>query len=258
MGGINLKNLPRTSRLFSFDFLQNLYLNHNALQEVPAEIAQLKHLELLDLSGNLLSSVPPEMGMITSLKELYLFDNHILTLPFELGTLHQLQTLGIEGNPIAPDLKEIVQREGTSALIAYLRNSAPVPDPPPPRQWISLQSEIEREAAEADPYNETFTLLCYNILCERAATERLYGYTPKRALEWSTRKDTILEEILLYKSDFICLQEFDIAHYEDFFLPHLSEIGYDGVYWPKLRANTMDDSQRRLVDGCAIFFKPSK
>lgn len=258
MGGINLKNIPPSNGLWSFTFLQNLYLNHNALQSVPPQIAHLRHLELLDLSGNLLQSVPPELGMVTTLKELYLFDNHLVTLPFELGTLHQLRTIGIEGNPLSPELKDIVQREGTHALIAYLRNAAPIPDPPPQRAWRSMQSDVERQTQDADPAAETLSVLCYNILCERCATEQLYGYTPKRSLEWGTRKDLILDEIQHYNSDFICLQEVDVAQYEDFFLPHLSENGYEGVYWPKSRANTMEETKRRLVDGCATFFKSSK
>ncbi|EJD03212.1 glucose-repressible alcohol dehydrogenase transcriptional effector [Fomitiporia mediterranea MF3/22] len=258
LGGINLKNLPRTSGLWSFAFLENLFLNHNALQSIPPGIARLKNLKLLDLSGNLLQTLPPELGMVTTLKELYLFDNHLVSLPYELGTLHQLQTIGIEGNPLAHELKEIVQREGTPALIAYLRDNAPVPEPPPQRIWRSMQSEMERQAQEADPYNESLTVLCYNILCERAATERLYGYTPKHALMWSARKNLILDEVKHYNSDFICLQEVDVAQYEDTFLHHLSEQGYEGVFWPKSRANTMDESQRRLVDGCATFFKSAK
>ncbi|KAI5123887.1 hypothetical protein M0805_005704 [Coniferiporia weirii] len=258
MGGISLKNIPRSSGLWSFTFLQNLYLNHNALQTVPPEIARLRQLELLDLSGNMLQVIPPELGMLTNLKELYLFDNHLVTLPYELGTLHQLRTIGIEGNPLSPDMKEIVQRDGSPALIAFLKNSAPPPEAPPPRMWQMLQTEAERKAQEADPNVETVTALCYNILCERCATERLYGYTPKKALEWSYRKELIMNEIQSYNSDFICLQEIDVAQYGDFFLHHLSESGYEGVYWPKARANTMEDSQRRLVDGCAIFYKASK
>lgn len=256
MSGVGVKNLPRSSGLWSFTFLQNLYLNHNALHVIPPEISQLRHLELLDLSGNLLQSVPPELGMVTTLKELYLFDNHIVTLPYELGFLHQLRTLGIEGNPFDPSMKDIVQREGTQALIAFLRDTAPPPPSPAQRQWQDVRTEADRK--KEDPNAETMKLLCYNILCERAATERLYGYTPKKALEWSYRKELIMDEVRSFDSDFICLQEVDVAQYSDYFLPNLSEKGYEGVYWPKSRANTMDDTQRRLVDGCATFFKSSK
>ncbi|KAA1471720.1 glucose-repressible alcohol dehydrogenase transcriptional effector [Dentipellis sp. KUC8613] len=258
MGGVQIKNLPPTSGLFSFTFLANLYLNHNSLSSIPPEISKLRHLELLDLSGNNLTTVPPELGMLTQLKELYLFDNHITNLPHELGTLHQLQTLGVEGNPLDASLKSIVQKEGTPALISYLRDSCPLPPSPPEREWKQLISQAERDAIDADPNVETFRVLCYNILCERCATERLYGYTPSWALAWEYRKELILQEILNYDADFLCLQEVDNAQYEDYFVPSLEERGYEGVYWPKSRFKTMNDADRRLVDGCATFFKRDK
>ena len=258
MGGVQIKNLPPTSGLFSFSFLINLYLNHNALTVIPPEISKLRQLELLDLSGNNLVTIPPEMGMLTQLKELYLFDNHLQVIPPELGTLHQLQTLGIEGNPIEPSIKSIVQKEGTPALISFLRDSCPAPPPPPERQWHSLITPAEREAMDADPSVESFSVLCYNILCEKYATERLYGYTPAWALAWEYRKELILSEIVNHNADFLCLQEVDNAQYEDYFVKKLDERDYEGVYWPKSRYKTMNDADRRLVDGCATFFKKSK
>ncbi|KAL6303570.1 Endonuclease/exonuclease/phosphatase [Sparassis latifolia] len=259
MGGVNIKNIPPTSGLFSFTFLINLYLNHNALTRIPPEIAKLRHLELLDLSGNNLMTVPPELGMLTSLKELYLFDNHLANVPAELGTLHQLQTIGIEGNPsFDANLKHMVQRDGTPALISYLRDTCPSPPPPSDRVWKNLVSQAERDAMQADPNVETFSVLCYNVLCEKAATERMYGYTPSWALVWDYRKDRILSEVTGQNADFVCLQEVDNAQYEEYFLRNLSERGYEGVYWPKSRYKTMNDADRRLVDGCATFYKSSK
>lgn len=258
MGGVNIKILPPKSGLFSMEFLINLYLNHNALTSIPPEISKLRHLELLDLSGNNLTSIPPELGMLTQLKELYIFDNHISTIPPELGSLHQLQTLGIEGNPLDGTLKALVQKEGTPALVSYLRDSCPVPTPPPEREWQSLISQPEREVLESDPHAETFSVLCYNILCEKYATERLYGYTPSWALSWDYRKELILTEIMNYDADFLCLQEVDTEQYEDYFTKHLAQQGYEGVHWPKSRYKTMNDTDRRLVDGCATFYKASK
>ncbi|THG94891.1 hypothetical protein EW026_g6669 [Hermanssonia centrifuga] len=258
MGGVNIKNLPPTSGLFSFTFLINLYLNHNALTSIPPEITKLQHLKLLDLSGNSLASIPPELGMLTSLKELYLFDNHLQTLPPELGSLHQLQTLGVEGNPMEPSLKLMVQEQGTPALIAHLRDTCPPPAPPPARLWQSMIDQGERENMLKDPNVETLSALCYNILCEKAATERMYGYTPSWALAWKYRRDLILDEVKSHNADFVCLQEVDSAQYEEFFLENLSDQGYEGIHWPKSRYKTMSDNDRRMVDGCATFYKKSK
>jgi CCR4-NOT transcription complex subunit 6 len=258
MGGVNIKNLSPTSGLFNFVFLIHLYLNHNALSSIPPQISKLRHLELLDLSGNALTSVPPELGMLTSLKELYLFDNHLTTIPPEFGTLHQLQTLGVEGNPLDANLKTMIQKEGTGYLIAYLRDSCPVPPAPSPREWKNLISPAERNALEADPNSEIFTVLSFNILCERYATERLYGYTPSWALSWDYRKNLILEEIISHEADFLCLQEVDNVQYDNFFCKHLGPRGYESVFWQKSRSKTLSEADRRQVDGCATFYKPSK
>jgi CCR4-NOT transcription complex subunit 6 len=258
MGGVNIKNLPSGSGLFSFSFLINLYLNHNSLSSIPPQIAGLKHLQLLDLSGNQLTSLPPELGLLTRLKELYLFDNQLTTLPYELGTLHQLQTLGIEGNPLDSSLKAIVQKDGTQNLIAHLRDTCPIPAPPPQRPWKRLISDTEYESQQSDASTETFIVFCYNILCERCATERLYGYTPSWALSWDYRKELILAEIMNSNADFLCLQEVDIAQYEDYFVKSLKDLDYEGIYYPKSRYKTMNDVDRRQVDGCAVFYKKSK
>ncbi|KAJ3511818.1 hypothetical protein NMY22_g15528 [Coprinellus aureogranulatus] len=81
---------------------------------------------------------PARIGLLTQLKELYLFDNHLTTLPPEIGCLHQLQTLGIEGNPLDTNLKSIIQKDGTSALVCWLRDNSLDTPAPPPRQWKNL------------------------------------------------------------------------------------------------------------------------
>ena len=105
---------------------------------------------------------------------------------------------------------------------------------------------------------ETFTVLDWNILCDKYATPTLYKYTAARALEWEYRRDLIMSEIKNHEADFLCLQEVDIKQYEEFFTIDLSKKGYEGVYWPKSRYKTMNDTDRRQVDGCATFYKADK
>uniref|UniRef100_A0A3Q2PGG1 poly(A)-specific ribonuclease n=1 Tax=Fundulus heteroclitus TaxID=8078 RepID=A0A3Q2PGG1_FUNHE len=52
--------------------------------------------------------------------------------------------------------------------------------------------------------------------------------------------------------------EVETEQYYSFFLPELKEQGYDGFFSPKSRARTMSESDRKHVDGCAIFFKTEK
>lgn len=204
MGGMNIKHLSRG--LFNFTFLTTLYLNHNQLTTLPLEISRLRSLIHLDLTGNQLTTVPPGLGMLTNLRELFLFDNNLTTLPHQLGSLHQLEMLGIEGNlKMDEKIRTIAITEGTVGLISYLRDNFMPSEEPRPRQWISVASEADHKTlpeSGAIP----FSVLCYNILCEKYATSHMYGYTPTWALAWPHRKDRILSEILALQSDIICLQ----------------------------------------------------
>lgn len=106
---------------------------------------------------------------------------------------------------------------------------------------------------------ESFTIFNYNVLCDKYATPQSHGYTASWALAWDYRKELILQEILLYNADIVCLQEVETSQYEEFFSPQLRSRGeYEGVFWPKSRARTMSDWERKAVDGCAIFYKPQK
>ena len=121
--------------------------------------------------------------------------------------------------------------------------------PPSERPKIILD---DSEAAE------TFTVLDWNILCDKYASKALYSYTPARALQWEYRRDLILEEIKNHDADFVCLQEIDQENYHGFFRRELAFYHYKGMFWPKSRARTMSEGEAKLVDGCAIFYKGPK
>ncbi|BFZ60804.1 Glucose-repressible alcohol dehydrogenase transcriptional effector [Saitoella coloradoensis] len=257
LGGVGTRNLAQ--ELFKYTFITQLYINHNKLTLLPPDIKQLKLLTQLDVSGNQLTSVPVELGMLTNLKELFLVDNQLTTLPAELGTLYQLKTIGIEGNPLNEQLKSLIYKDGTVGLIKYLRDSCPVPLPPPERQWYigDKKSDASDDAEKRTPEHgiDSFNVFCYNILCDKYATSTMYGYTPSWALSWDYRKELILQEVMSYAAEIVCLQEVDIQNYEDYFAPQLAYAEYKGVFWPKGRAKTMREEERRTVDGCATFYK---
>lgn len=233
--------------LFAYAFLTQLHISNNHITKLPAAIGKLRLLTLLDVSSNQVSELPVEMSLLTSLRELLLFDNKISTIPSEFGSLYQLEFLGLQGNPLAEPLKNVLFSEGTMALIHYLRDSCPVPMPPPEREWTQIPDGRQD--------GESFTVFNYNILCERYATAQLYGYTPGWALAWEYRKELILHEITSYGADIICLQEVDKENYDNYFTPQLLEKGYEGIFWPKSRSRTMNDTEQKAVDGCASFFK---
>lgn len=124
--------------------------------------------------------------------------------------------------------------------------------PPPQRPWIPLGRPSSTQSTCI------FTVMCYNVLCEKYATRQMYGYCPNWALEWEYRKKSIMQEIRNYSADIITLQEVETDQFYNFFLPTLQRDKYEGIFSPKSRAKTMAESERKYVDGCAIFWRTEK
>ncbi|KAJ3044785.1 Glucose-repressible alcohol dehydrogenase transcriptional effector [Rhizophlyctis rosea] len=252
LGGMQIKNLSK--ELFRYSFLTTLYLNHNALTFIPPEISRLRSLVVLDISGNKLASVPAELGLLVMLRELLMFDNELTFLPPELGSLYLLETLGLEGNPLNEPLLSMIQKDGTTAVVSYLRDTCPVPPMPADREWIQLE-----EDAYGNTPNESFTVMSYNCLSERYAPSSSYAYTPAWALSWDYRKDLLLQDLLNYNADILCLQEIEAGQFDEYFQEQLRQHGeYEGVFFQKSRARTMGETERKQVDGCATFYKSAK
>jgi CCR4-NOT transcription complex subunit 6 len=100
--------------------------------------------------------------------------------------------------------------------------------------------------------------MCYNVLCDKYCTRQLYGYCPPWALMWDYRKKRILHELHRYNADIISLQEVETEQFHSFFQPELEAHGYCGIFSAKSRARTMTESERKHVDGCAIFYRSAK
>ncbi|KAK6397301.1 hypothetical protein LTR65_006275 [Meristemomyces frigidus] len=251
LGGHGLKSMGAT--IFRhYPHLRKIYLNHNKLTWLPQQIGTMRMLTILDLSFNDLQDLPPEIGMLTNLKRLLLYENHLDDLPYEIGSLYQLEMLGIEGNPMRHcDYKERLVEHGTRELVRHLREQAEPPQAPNDREWVSLVDDTDAEP-------EKFSVFSWNTLCDRAATQAAYGYTPSLALSWEHRRGVILDELRARNADILTLQEIDMESYNEYFRPNLAAEDYKGVYWPKSRAQTMGEKEAKIVDGCAIFYKNTK
>lgn len=246
--GVGLRVL--TQPLFNMKFLTFIYLNQNNLIYIPPAISLLEHLTLIDLSHNQLRTIPAEMGKLRNLKELLLFHNQLSDLPYELGALFQIHTLGLHGNPLVEPLLTY-SNGGTETVMNHLLDNCPIGIPPPERQWIEL-------GQKPNPDTTTYSVFCYNVLCDKYATRQLYGYCPSWALDWNYRKAQILREIYLHGTDIVLLQEVETNEYHTFFRPQLAKQGYEGVFHPKSRCRTMGEEMAKGVDGCAVFWTTSK
>ncbi|KAK6585376.1 hypothetical protein PZA11_002103 [Diplocarpon coronariae] len=253
--------------VFKYDFLKQLYVASNKLSKLPSSIRHLRSLQHLDASNNQLTELPPELGMCVFLKNLLVFDNSIQALPNELGSLFHLEMLGIEGNPLAPDLKQEIMERGTKSLVTLLQNQAPSKSNPP-RMHLTADSNpapmppnsretIELQEGDSNAGQEKFKVYSFNILSDQACTPKMYGYSPAQALEWDYRKDMILTDIQGNDADFVCLQEVDTDTYETFRMK-LAYNEYKGAFWPRSRSKTMGEKEAKLVDGCATFYKKNK
>lgn len=60
---------------------RGLVLSESGLETVPARVAKLGRLEMLDLAHNRLAVVPAELAALTRLDVLYLGDNRLLAIP---------------------------------------------------------------------------------------------------------------------------------------------------------------------------------
>ncbi|CAF3490840.1 unnamed protein product [Adineta steineri] len=154
-----------------------------------------------------------------------------------------------ENNPLSIYFDDNSIIEASPYLPTYYLRSI---QPPPTRSWLRLASPNTTQPTAI------FTVMNYNILCDKYATRHVYGYCPSWALKWDYRRKQILDELRSYAADIIALQEIETDQFHLYFLPELQKIGYDGVFSPKSRAKTMCEQDRRFVDGCAIFYRTSK
>lgn len=243
-----------SERIIKWENLTSLCLSYNSISEIPKEIAKLTGLTVLDLSHNRIKKIPKEIGKLFNLKDLRLSSNLLSSVPLEFGMLYQIEKLDLDDNPLIGQILAVYNTTGGTGVTRYCRDNVAMTFPYWEREWIfyTQDGQIEQE------YTDTLTVATYNILCPTYASSQSFSYVPAWALQWESRKATILQEAISYGADILCIQEMDTGSYSDFFREQFKIRGdYDSVFYQKSRARTMVEGEKRLVDGCAIFWKAS-
>jgi internalin A len=87
------------------------------LTQIPVEVFELEHLEVLNLSYNQLTTVPESISKLKNLTSLILYQNQLTTVPESIAKLQNLEKLWLEGNPIETPPPEVVfDKEGRTNL----------------------------------------------------------------------------------------------------------------------------------------------
>ncbi|KAK5639772.1 hypothetical protein RI129_010583 [Pyrocoelia pectoralis] len=99
-------------------------------------------------------------------------------------------------------------------------------------------------------------VLQWNILSQALGVMNdNFARCPDSALDWNFRRYRIVEEMIQYCPDIICLQEVD--HFN--FLKHvLGTQGYEGMFFPKPDSPCFYIEGNNGPDGCAIFYRKNK
>jgi internalin A len=108
-------------------YLCYLDLSNLGLTELPIELFQLYHLQMLSLSGNRLTSLPPQIGQLSLLQELSLFENQLTSLPPQIGQLSLLQELTLHKNQLTSLPPQIGQLSQLEKLSLYENQLASLP-----------------------------------------------------------------------------------------------------------------------------------
>ncbi|XP_074579423.1 carbon catabolite repressor protein 4 homolog 1-like isoform X1 [Curcuma longa] len=146
--------------------------------------------------------------------------------------------------PTAEDINHVLKFEcvvvdaetrATIGNVNAVLTSRVIPAPSPtPRRMISVNGDpLAQLDLDGRISSGTFSVLSYNILSDAYATSEAYNYCPTWALSWSYRRQNLLQEIIGYHADILCLQEVQNDHFEEFFAPELDKHGYQALYKKK-------------------------
>lgn len=127
------------------------------------------------------------------------------------------------------------------------------PVAPPPKPPVRSMMPLSLEGIKGSVATGKFTMLTYNVLSDIYANPEMYTNCPRWGLAWSYRRLNLINEIVSYRPDIVCLQEVQSDHYENYFKPEMQKHGYDSVY--KKKTSEVYTGGTMVIDGCGTFFR---
>ena len=133
-----LQSLPAS--ICNLKSLKRLEARFNHLKALPSSIGNLTNLEVLDVGCNFkdLQTMPDTIGDLTSLVEIDLSCNQIKILPASFGKLQNLKRVNIIDNPLViPPMK--VAEAGLEAIMTFMKE-----------RWQSVLEEERNRLVEEE------------------------------------------------------------------------------------------------------------
>ncbi len=137
--------------VWSLAKLQILDLSENNLQYLSSRITTLRDLEVISLRGNALTTLPRGWGELYRLREIDLRDNRLTQVPVELLDLPGLRRLDLRGNPLSAEMRWMLARRRSPAILWDGSTEEPDHIPKSPRD-DSVGAVLERASSPAMPH----------------------------------------------------------------------------------------------------------
>ncbi|KAK9744938.1 Endonuclease-reverse transcriptase [Popillia japonica] len=126
---------------------------------------------------------------------------------------------------ILPDLPS----SSRSCILNITENTVEIlPDLPS----SSIQTEYRNSYTQHKLGGKNLRVVSYNILADRYTDDK-FAYCDPRYLSIDYRKQVILNEIINYKADIICMQEVGMEEYKDFFKDQFKNNDYISAFFKK-------------------------
>ncbi|OWF47637.1 nocturnin-like [Mizuhopecten yessoensis] len=122
----------------------------------------------------------------------------------------------------------------------------------------SLPSLLARTFVNTAEENgqQKLRIMQWNILAQALTQgDDNFILCPPAALQWDNRQLRVIEELVRFSPNIMCLQEVDMFQ---FLKDTLGQVGYEGIFTPKPSSPCTKFQNNMGSDGCAVFYQTDK